>query len=310
MTRRESILCLALLAFSPSADGLSVRLVDAVSKRPVILVGTMHYNPASVALAAQTIREVSQQEGLHSVAIELCSSRWNSSVASRWSREPSLKRMLSEDEFQVAFETARDVGLLDVVLADQEIRETGSRLGAALLRTAKDAATPGGWRRITADLGAAAVQVPAFMRGASSVRLASGTPMALARYLYQSPAALPFLAFSAAALSLAALVDEASGVLPAAEDGVISALVAALLGRSVYVALIEERNHVLARNIRASCVAAGATHGGSAAVDGADAAGAADEDAAVVAVIGMAHLAGVREALLRPAADQTERLDC
>ena len=64
-----------------------------------------------------------------------------------------------------------------------------------------------------------------------------------------------------------------------------------MLGRAVFVSLIDERDLALARSIRAACLqpclrqaeAGGAATGG-----------------AVVAVIGMAHLAGVREALGRP----------
>ena len=78
-----------------------------------------------------------------------------------------------------------------------------------------------------------------------------------------------------------------------------------VLGRAVFVSLIDERDRVLARRIRAACLQpclqpclqeaeAGGEAGGRA---GGEAGG---EAGAVVAVIGMAHLAGVREALGRP----------
>ena len=78
-----------------------------------------------------------------------------------------------------------------------------------------------------------------------------------------------------------------------------------VLGRVVFVSLIDERDRVLARRIRAACLQpclqpclqeaeAGGEAGGRA---GGEAGG---EAGAVVAVIGMAHLAGVREALGRP----------
>ena len=78
-----------------------------------------------------------------------------------------------------------------------------------------------------------------------------------------------------------------------------------VLGRAVFVSLIDERDLVLARRIRAACLQpclqpclhqaeAGGEAGGRA---GGEAGG---EAGAVVAVIGMAHLAGVREALGRP----------
>ena len=91
----------------------------------------------------------------------------------------------------------------------------------------------------------------------------------------------------AAALALAAAVDEARGVLPDWQDGLVVAITAVTLGRAIFVALIEERNNVLAKNIRDACLR------------GADDGDATSTEAAVVAVMGMAHLEGVRMALLR-----------
>ena len=51
------MLCLALLA-APSLvtpPGV-VRVKDAVSRRPVLLVGTMHYNPHSVAIVQGAVQ--------------------------------------------------------------------------------------------------------------------------------------------------------------------------------------------------------------------------------------------------------------
>ena len=117
-----------------------VRLRDAASRRPVLLVGTMHYNPRSVAVVEATLGAAARQHGLHATTIELCSSRWNSTAAARWQDKrrrqiPEYQRVLSEDEFQVAWESAVANGLADVVLADQPIAVTGRRLGACLLYT-------------------------------------------------------------------------------------------------------------------------------------------------------------------------------
>ena len=62
-----------------------------------------------------------------------------------------------------------------------------------------------------------------------------------------------------------------------------------VLVRAVFVSLIDERDLVLARNIRAACLQP----------PDAEAEAGAPTTGAVVAVIGMAHLAGVREALER-----------
>ena len=124
------------LATPPSV----VRLYDAASRRPVLLVGTMHYNPYSVSVVQGAIRAAARQHGLHAAAIELCPSRWNSTSAAQWrdkrfQRIPTYQRVLSEDEFQVAWEAAVDLGLSDVILADQPIALTGRQLGSALVCT-------------------------------------------------------------------------------------------------------------------------------------------------------------------------------
>ena len=67
-------------------------------------------------------------------------------------------------------------------------------------------------------------------------------------------------------------------------------MLAIVLGRAVFVSLIDERNDVLARNIRDACMQPPEAQ--SMAI-------AEDPTATVIAVVGMAHLAGVRDALLR-----------
>ena len=273
-----------------------IRITDAASQRPIILVGTMHYNPHSVRQVRATVSAAARHCGLHATAIELCPSRWDSTAAARWQErrmdESNLKRVLSEDEFQVAWESTVACGLPDVVLADQPIALTGRRLGASLLSTPVDLLSPAGWRRVTTDLQAARRQLPTFVSAALHGKLLRGAPLAAARYLYQSPAALPFIVLSTAALVVAAAVDEATGAVATWDDGVVTALVALVFGRAAFVSLIQERDRVLAHNIRKACLAR-EQHATVA------------SRGAVVAVIGMAHLAGVREALL-----EAETSDC
>ena len=267
-----------------------VPLIDAETRTPVILVGTMHYNPASVRVVESTIRSVAASEdGLRSVAIELCSARWNSTIAAKWSTAPSLKRYLSEDEFQVAFETSRACGAADIVLADQPIKLTARRFGEALLRTGRDCVTVAGWRRIGGDFRSALDQAPGFARASLDAGILAGAPVALARYAYQSPAALPFLLGSSVALTAAQAYDQATGATADVSDSLITAVVGTVLARAVFVALIEERNLALTENIRRACEQ---RHDG----DGDDASS-CGPGRAVVAVMGMAHLEGVRVAL-------------
>jgi hypothetical protein len=250
-TMRAGVL-VALASIDITIASCVVRLTEAASRRPVYLVGTMHYNPHSVAMVSSTVQDVANRDGgLHATAIELCAARWNSTSAASWSQRrlvlPEALQLLSEDEFQVAFEASTDCGLQDVCLADQPIEETALRLRAAFSRAALDLLTPAGWGRVREDVSVAARQLPAFAAAALDARIVVGTPLALARLLYQSPAALPLVAVSGLALALAAAVDEATGALPAWEDGVAALLVALTLGRAVYSSLILERNVVLAQ---------------------------------------------------------------
>ena len=294
MATRHGMRSIVVALLVGPASGLRsiVRVTDAASRRPVVLIGTMHYNPASIAAVASTVRATAASTGgLHATAIELCPARWNTTMAKKFNRASSLKRLMAEDEFQVAFEAATDCGLSDVVLADQSIEVTGRRLGAALLQTCVDLVSgPAGWKRVQVDLLELLRQVPTFASAAADVGLLAGMPLAMVRYIYQSPAALPFLAVSTTTLLAAAAIDEATGALPAWEDGAFTLLLAIVLGRAVFVSLIDERNDVLARNIRDACMQPPEAQ--SMAI-------AEDPTATVIAVVGMAHLAGVRDALLR-----------
>ena len=223
------MLCLPLLVASSlvTPPGV-VRVKDAVSRRPVLLVGTMHYNPHSVAIVQGAMQAAARQHGLHATAIELCPSRWNSSAAASWREKrdrciPSYERLLSEDEFQ-------------------EIGTTGRRLGAVLLATLGDLPTPSGWRGVAADLRLASRRLPAFARAALHGKLLAGAPLAVARYLYQSPAALPFVLLSGAALALAAAVDEATGAVATWEDGAVTTAVAVV--QLVHTCCIHAHAHV------------------------------------------------------------------
>ena len=70
------------LCLAPHSLVLSVR--DAASGKRVVLVGSMHYNPASAALAASTVRDTAATTGVRSVLVELCPARWNATDADAW----------------------------------------------------------------------------------------------------------------------------------------------------------------------------------------------------------------------------------
>ena len=73
--------------------------------------------------------------------------------------------------------------------------------------------------------------------------------------------------------------DDAASLLPSIA---VAALETVVLGRVFLVGLLEERNFVIARNIRRACLAPGKKGGGG---------------RTVVAVLGMAHVSGVKRLL-------------
>lgn len=61
-------------------DGAVLRFVDCKTRQTVVLVGCMHYNPQSITLAAQTVRDEARAGRLRAVVIESCSTRWNNTL--------------------------------------------------------------------------------------------------------------------------------------------------------------------------------------------------------------------------------------
>lgn len=70
--RNVLLLLLPALAFALRRPQ-TVVCRDARTQREVTLVGCMHYNPASIALAADCVREA---PALGAVVVESCESRW------------------------------------------------------------------------------------------------------------------------------------------------------------------------------------------------------------------------------------------
>ena len=58
-----------------------LRMRDSVTNQEISLVGTVHYNPASVARSKEEVRLViSQKEKLGAVVVESCTNRWERSA--------------------------------------------------------------------------------------------------------------------------------------------------------------------------------------------------------------------------------------
>jgi len=305
-------LAAALLTPPPRSDA-TLRFRDAASGTPVVLVGTMHCNPTSCALAKRTVRQTAREQGLSSVLLELCDARWNSTRAeqileNRQTEEAAadaddpvqrFRRFLYEDEFQASFEAAHALGVR-VELADQPIKETLQRLSQEASATVSDMRSADGWRRIAADVRKAYLQyrgVPADDGGSGAEGggvggAAGGAEVDAPRIGLRSvlsPALFGTVLGGAFVLDafLQALASD-PGFLGAIEPALEAALTVAIGTVAVrvgLVALLEERNYVLARSIRRAC------REQPAAADG------GGEPPAVVAVLGMAHLNGVRQLL-------------
>ena len=290
----------ALRFTAPPAPVL--RFTDCKSQREIVLVGCMHNNPTSIRLVQDTVREYAANEELGAVVLESCPARWES--AERLLPAGSLLRIAFDNEFQAAGDAAVEAGC-GLALVDQQIEVTCGRLAQIGKQTVVDLASPldGGWKRIIQDLraGQAALQdengdgvsASAFV----SPALLAGAPVAWLRYFFGSPVLAGLFVGVGLVLSAAVGVGEATaGASPLTlEDLVPSILLAVvesvLLLRVSLVGLIEERNFVLARNVRAASmqvlIPPRAVRQRGSGKDG----------RAVVAVLGMAHLNGVRRLL-------------
>ena len=100
-------------------------LYDEKSSSRVVLVGTMHFNPSSIALAERVIRTEAEDGRLRAVAIESCPTRWNATLKTQ--PAGSMLRSLLDNEMQAAAECGEALGA-ETALVDQRIEETVQRL--------------------------------------------------------------------------------------------------------------------------------------------------------------------------------------
>ena len=106
-------------------------LYDEKSSSRVVLVGTMHFNPASIALAESVIRSEAEDGRLRAVAIESCPTRWNATQKTQ--PAGSVLRSLLDNEMQAAAECGEALGA-ETALVDQQVEETVKRLAQCVGR--------------------------------------------------------------------------------------------------------------------------------------------------------------------------------
>jgi len=145
-----------------------LKFVEPETNVTVMLIGSMHYNPASIQLVENMVDDLGKSNQLGSVIIESCDIRWNKTQEMMdKKREEQLAAMgddISENEsfidsspngkdflgneMRAAWEVATKYHR-PTVLGDQRINITMDALQASLKDTAKDLFLrgPSGWKR-------------------------------------------------------------------------------------------------------------------------------------------------------------------
>ena len=316
--RAGASLLRAELMTMTSGESQIIRLVEKASGRGVVLIGTMHYNPASISLSQEVVSRLASQNQLSAVLVESCEARWNRTLKSQ--PQGTLLRSLLDNEMQAASESALAFNV-PTLLGDQSINQTNARMKETFRESLSDL-TSLQFGRLLGDLDRArkVVLSPKMVDG--SVRLLGpadllspslvlGTPVSLVRYplaiALKAPVFGALLVGSVAATLVGADSTPSVGAMMVSAgdwslgDGAVWVerlvdvtqtlatvlLEVALVGRTFLVCLLEERNVVLADNIRRACSNAGAGQ-------------------SVVAVLGAAHLNGIAALLSNGFADEVE----
>jgi len=313
---------------TPSKHRQALRFRDARTGVDVVLVGTMHYNPASIELASSTVASLGDADRLGAVVLETCPTRWAKTL--KFQPKGSPMRVLLDNEFQAATEAAPRK--TRVVLGDQRIEDLSVSAKAQFKSTIEDFASPftGGWRRLWDDarltyarevVGVGDDELKlTFADLALDPRLLLAMPLSLFRYplawSIKSPkTVVPFLGFVYGLSILPSLVP-AGGVdaethryVASGAENAISALFFLLdvlevvfLSRLFLKALLEVRNDILAKSVRETCEAVrrerGETGVETETLTGTGTGTGTLRPKTVVAVLGAAHLNGVQARLL------------
>ena len=310
---------------TPSKHRQALRFCDARTGVDVVLVGTMHYNPASIELASSTVASLGDADALGSVVLETCPTRWAKTL--KFQPRGSPMRALLDNEFQAAVEAAPDTAR--VVLGDQRIEDLSNSAKAQFKSTVADFASPldGGWRRLWDDARFAYAREVVGVGGFESLRFAdlaldpalvAATPLSLFRYplawSIKSPkVTVPFLGFVYGLSILPSLVPAGAVdanthqyVASGAENAVsalfllLDALEIVFLSRLFLKALLETRNDILAKSVRDACAFERAERRKET-TRGATRARRAPRT--VVAILGAAHRNGVQARLLSGGVD-------
>jgi len=262
---------------------------DAKTGVPIHIIGTMHYNPHSIAKVEGIVSSYGKANRLGSVVLESCEERW--SATQHVQPEGSKMRSFLDNEFQTAAELAKlydeqsEKENIRLILADEDIQSNNMRIKKAFKSTITDIVNPwkGGWESIMLDLkrGYSENFDPRSTNRSTKeddermhlyldrddlldMEMLRSAPISLARYVLGFVARKPLpgsllLAWLAALLGYGVL--HGTGDLSLADEAKATAaglllnllLGVPLFGRTLLVTLLSDRNEILARNIRAEC---------------------------------------------------------
>lgn len=248
-----------------------LEFVEPETNVTVKIVGAMHYNPTSIALARDTVEELALTNSLGSVIIESCDVRWETAKE----MNPLLKKLLLS-EMRAATDMAMEYQR-PVVLGDQRINITVDRMKAAAKETVVDLLQPPfGWGRIASNISQAWVETsppPASSSSSSSnylnalsfldPKLLLAAPVSFLKYplSYLARSPLPTIGV----LALLFLLDPGGVSLDAAAASSsytwvdytgsigVAVLETALFARVILKEILQERNEVLADSILQQC---------------------------------------------------------
>ena len=282
----------------------------------VKLVGAMHYNPTSVALAYSTCNELAERSCLGSVIVESCPQRWNKTLISQ--PEGSLLRKVFDNEMQAAAEVAMRYGL-PVVLGDQDISITNQRMQQTFKQSIGDLLTPwkGGWNNLYKDISLAYTETlpsgSAFLGPSDFLnwRLLITTPISLFRYplsfivkapVFGIPVVLGLLFSSFSDFSGDSTLIEVTSLERIQEiltSALIFGLETSIFARVFLISLLAERNDILAANILSECRRIARAKK--------DNEGEVSSPKVVVAILGMAHCNGILNILSPSPSSSSEK---
>lgn len=302
---RSSKLQSQILDFIEPSTGVQVKLI-----------GAMHYNPASIQLATDTINQLEKEGKLGSIIIESCDIRWNA----------TLENEFVQDQLMSEMRAAHDLGLLyerPVVLGDQRINITVSQLKNGAKEAVLDLVQPwnGGWNRLYNSVSEARKEAVPLGEGFLGIdsffdpKLMTAAPVSLLKYPLSYFVRSPVFSIIVLCFFILFGGDDAnalSDLTPTdlAESIFFSALETIIFARIFLKELLAERNEILAENIFEQCRNYAANEGNvwdklfqpagdksNGAIYAPDSVvgNSAEEGKVVVAVLGLAHCNGIKK---------------